>query len=122
MTEVLTTRALNRALLARQGLLERWTMPVPHALEQLVGLQAQAPNAPYYGLWSRLARFTQDDLAERLRARTAVRIVLMRSTVHLVWPVTRTHSDPGSRRCSTAGSSRAAPGAARSSAWISTRS
>jgi hypothetical protein len=84
VTEVLTTRALNRALLARQGLLERWTMPVPHALEQLVGLQAQAPNAPYYGLWSRLARFTQDDLAERLRAHTAVRIVLMRSTVHLV--------------------------------------
>ena len=84
MPALLSTRALNRALLARQGLLDRLTIPLPDVLEHLVGLQAQAPNAPYYGLWSRLAGFTTDDLAELLLSRKAVRTVLMRSTVHLV--------------------------------------
>jgi hypothetical protein len=46
VSEVLSTRALNRALLARQGLLDRLTLHLPEALEQLVGLQAQVPNAP----------------------------------------------------------------------------
>jgi hypothetical protein len=84
VSEVLSTRALNRALLARQGLLDRLTLHLPEALEQLVGLQAQVPNAPYYGLWTRLQRFAIDDLAELLVTRQAVRMVLMRSTVHLV--------------------------------------
>jgi hypothetical protein len=84
VTEVLTVRALNRALLARQGLLERLRMPVPEAVEHLVGLQAQLPNAPYYGLWSRVQGFTTDELAALLTSRELVRIVLMRSTVHLV--------------------------------------
>ena len=84
MAEVLSRRALNRALLARQGLLDRLPLELPAALEHLVGLQAQVPNAPYYGLWTRLERFTTDDLAELLLTRRAVRIVLMRSTVHLV--------------------------------------
>ncbi len=84
MADVLTRRALNRALLARQGLLERWTGGTDEAIERLVGLQAQAPNAPYIGLWSRLEGFQTDDLADRLRSRAVVRIALMRSTVHLV--------------------------------------
>jgi hypothetical protein len=49
-------RAANRATLARQLLLDRARLPVPRALDHLVGLQAQAP-APYAGLWSRLAGF-----------------------------------------------------------------
>ena len=46
---VLTERALNRALLARQMLLERSSRPVADAVRHLVGLQAQAPWSPYHG-------------------------------------------------------------------------
>jgi hypothetical protein len=80
----LTTRALNRALLARQLLLGRSEMPVPDALEHLVGLQAQNPRDPYLGLWSRLRAFDPAQLSDLLARRRAVRISLMRSTIHLV--------------------------------------
>lgn len=84
MSDVLTRRQLNRATLARQLLLERAAMPVPAALEHLVGLQAQAPNAPYVGLWARLQRFEPAQLGRLIESRRAVRIALMRSTIHLV--------------------------------------
>jgi hypothetical protein len=77
-------RALNRALLARQFLLERAEMPVGAAAEHLLGLQAQAPLPPYYGLWSRLLGFDPHDLGRMLTAREVVRVTLMRGTVHLV--------------------------------------
>ena len=83
-TPVLSRRALNRALLARQLLLERADVPVLDALERLAGLQAQAPYAPYFGLWSRLAGFRVVDLVGAIERREAVRIVLMRGTIHLV--------------------------------------
>ena len=54
------------------------------AIEHLVGMQAQAPFAPYYGLWSRLDGFTGEELSGLLTSRKAVRIVLMRGTIHLV--------------------------------------
>ncbi|MGB2571735.1 winged helix DNA-binding domain-containing protein [Micromonospora citrea] len=81
---VLDRRALNRALLARQLLLQRHDMPVVDALEHLVGLQAQEPLEPYVGLWSRLAGFQPPALAELLLSRQAVRTLLMRRTLHLV--------------------------------------
>ena len=82
--DVLGRRALNRALLLRQMLLDRASLPVMHAVEQLVGLQAQMTNPPYIGLWSRLARFEADDLSRLIVDRALVRIALMRSTIHLV--------------------------------------
>jgi hypothetical protein len=81
---VLSHRALGRATLARQFLLGRVHRPVPQALEHLVGLQAQAPDAPYVGLWSRLEGFETDHLAWLIASREAVRAPLMRATVHLV--------------------------------------
>jgi hypothetical protein len=81
---VLSPRALNRATLARQLLLQRSPMSALDAIEHLVGMQAQAPFAPYYGLWSRLDGFTGDELSGLVTSRKAVRIVLMRGTIHLV--------------------------------------
>jgi Winged helix DNA-binding domain len=91
--EVLSRRAVNRALLARQLLLDRTPLPaagpdravqVIHTIEHLVGLQAQAPFPPYYGLHSRLDGFRPDDLATLITDRSVARIGLMRGTIHLV--------------------------------------
>jgi hypothetical protein len=82
--EVLHSRVLNRALLARQMLLSRVKLPVLEVIEKLVGMQAQAPNAPYFGLWSRLEGFQQEELSRLVRERKVVRMALMRSTLHLV--------------------------------------
>jgi DNA glycosylase AlkZ-like len=81
---VLDQAALNRAFLARQLLMERATMSPLTAVEHLVGMQAQAPNAPYVGLWTRLAGFGFDDLANLVLGRQVVRLAMMRSTIHLV--------------------------------------
>jgi Winged helix DNA-binding domain len=82
--DVLGRRALNRALLARQHLLARTDASVLAVTAHLVGLQAQAPWAPYTGLWTRIAGLRHADLADRLLDRDVVRIAAMRGTVHLL--------------------------------------
>ncbi|MFD7834130.1 winged helix DNA-binding domain-containing protein [Streptomyces sp. NPDC059761] len=81
---VLDTRALGRATLARQLLLDRAAVPVLDAVAHLGGLQAQEPQEPFVGLWSRLRAFDPTDLSDLLIQRRVVRTHLMRRTVHLV--------------------------------------
>ncbi|MFJ8025242.1 winged helix DNA-binding domain-containing protein [Streptomyces sp. NPDC096311] len=81
---VLGTRALNRATLARQLLLEHADRPVLDAVAHLCGLQAQEPQEPYVGLWSRLRAFDPAALSDLLTGRSVVRTHLMRRTVHLL--------------------------------------
>src|SRR3954467_2482930 len=81
---VLSRRALNRALLARQMLLQRQSRSVGDVLEHLIGMQAQVPQNPYTALWSRLDPFDPAELSALIRERQAVRIVVMRGTLHLV--------------------------------------
>jgi hypothetical protein len=81
---VLSQRALNRATLARQYLLERAPVRAIDAIEHLAGMQSQAPLAPYVGLWTRLVDFTAGELSTLTEQRQVVRLGLMRNTVHLV--------------------------------------
>ena len=96
---VLTERELNRAVLARQLLLERATVPVPRALERMCGLQDQyAPNG-YIGLWTRLDGFRRGDLTRALERKTVIQATLMRATIHLVsrrdyWPMAMAIDEP----------------------------
>jgi hypothetical protein len=84
VTEVLDCRALNRATLARQFLLDRADVPVLDAVAHLCGMQAQEPREPYVGLWSRLRDFDPAVLSGLLTERRVVRAHLMRRTVHLL--------------------------------------
>jgi hypothetical protein len=111
---VLTTRELNRALLARQLLLERAALPPDRALAALCGLQTQHAPSGYLGLWSRTSRpptprpptprpltprpltprdgaagpedgaFRRADLTAALHDAAVVQGWVMRSTIHMV--------------------------------------
>jgi Winged helix DNA-binding domain len=83
---VLSTRELNRALLARQLLLERSRLPLARALEQVAGLQTQYAPSAYIRLWASLERFRLDDLTRALERKRAIQGTLMRSTIHVVSP------------------------------------
>jgi hypothetical protein len=83
-TDSISREALNRATLERQLLLGRSTMAPQVAVGHLVGLQAQNPLDPYLALWSRLEDFDTAAIAALIEARSLVRIVVMRGTIHLV--------------------------------------
>lgn len=82
---VLTRRHLNRILLDRQMLLHPpEPRPILDAIDALAGLQAQQARPPFAGLWTRIANFRRDDLANLLLARQVVRATAMRGTLHLL--------------------------------------
>ncbi len=83
---VLSTAELNRALLARQMLLERKRSSLPRTLERIGGIQAQYAPSMYVGLWTRLEGFQRAGLDRALERRTAVQGTLLRATIHLVTP------------------------------------
>jgi len=88
----LSRRQLNRALLARQMLLERVSAPLPRVLERMGCLQAQYAPSMYVGLWSRVQGLEREAVTRALERRKVVQGTLMRSTIHLVsaadyWPL-----------------------------------
>lgn len=87
MTErVLSRLELNRALIARQLLLERKRTPVARAVERLAGLQAQYTPSPYVSLLARLDGLERTQVTRALEHRRLVKALLMRGTLHLVTP------------------------------------
>ena len=80
---VLDRRTLNRTLLARQLLLERERRTPSEVVEYLVGLQAQEPPDPYVALWTRIDGFDPTELSALIEERRAVRMGLLRGTLHL---------------------------------------
>ena len=81
---ILSERELNRALLARQLLLERATSPIPRAIERIGGLQTQYAPSAYIGLWSRVDGLERDHLTRALERRAVIQGTLMRVTIHMV--------------------------------------
>src|SRR5256712_4366322 len=81
---VLTLRELNRAMLARQLLLERARIGIVAAIERLAALQAQWSPSPYIALWSRLQDFRRSKLWSAIERHQVIRARLMRGTLHLV--------------------------------------
>jgi hypothetical protein len=118
----LTQRELNRALLARQLLLERESLTIPRALERMGGLQAQYAPSMYIGLWSRVEGFERDSLTAALEKRKVVQGTLQRATIHLVskrdwWPfeiaVRDARRSAWGKAARRAGSIEKVPGAAK---------
>lgn len=78
----LDVRSLNRALLARQLLLDRTSASVSEVVHALAGLQSQEPRDPFVALFSRIAKFSRDDLLGPLRTKEIVRATYLRGTLH----------------------------------------
>ena len=83
----MTTRQLNRATLARQMLLARESMTATKAVTRLVAMQAQLARPPFVGLWTRLDKFTRDQLIRAVVKKDVVRATSLRGTIHLMTAV-----------------------------------
>jgi hypothetical protein len=81
---VLSAKAINRATLARQVLLERESVPAADVIGRLAGMQGQEPKHPYVGLWSRITGFEEAELDRAVHDHTVVRATMFRGTLHLV--------------------------------------
>jgi hypothetical protein len=81
---LLSLRDLNRAVLARQFLLERHALSAPAALGRLLAVQAQLARAPFVGLWARTRDFSSTELRDAIRRREVVRATMVRGTLHLM--------------------------------------
>ncbi len=102
VTRTLTERELNRALLARQFLLERSDLALPRMVERVGELQTQYAPSAYIGAWSRIAGFERPALTRALERKTLVQATLMRSTIHMVsrrdyWPIALALREPRRR-------------------------
>jgi Winged helix DNA-binding domain len=80
---VLTLRELNRALLARQLLLERRKLGVQQTIERICAIQAQWPQSPFIALWTRLTGFRKEQLVRALEQKKVVKSQLFRITLHM---------------------------------------
>jgi len=90
--ETLNKRRLNRALLARQHLLERSDRPMLDVIEDIGGLQTQYAPTGYVSLWTRMSSFERDSLTRAMDDRQVIHGTLMRVTIHSVtardyWPM-----------------------------------
>ncbi len=88
----LTPRRLNRALLARQQLLERSGAGLVEVVERMGGIQMQYAPSGYIALWSRLRDFGRSMLTRALEDKEVIQGTLMRGTIHTVsaadyWPM-----------------------------------
>src|SRR5438552_6986141 len=81
---LLTLRELSRATLARQCLLQRTRLSPAAVVERLVGMQAQWPQAPYVGIWTRTTSFRREALERELAKGAVFKATVMRQTLHLV--------------------------------------
>jgi hypothetical protein len=88
--ETLTPSALSAVYRDRQHLADRVVVETDSRAAVLgevghqIGLQSQAPLPPYTALWTRLAGFRPETASELDRSGELVRVVCMRSTIHLV--------------------------------------
>lgn len=82
--ELLTTARLNRAVLARQLLLDRADLTPADAAARVCGLQTQYAPSGYIGLWSRLGSFERPQLTDALLAGEVIQAWAMRCTIHML--------------------------------------
>jgi hypothetical protein len=82
--ERMSTTALVGTYRERQHLGERAVAGVSAEVRHHIGLQSQAPLPPYTALWTRMASFDPQAVSAHVRSGELVRVVCMRSTIHLV--------------------------------------